>query len=379
MKDAAVTGEWIPVGSYANLGSDWQTLEQGTDSPPFLAWHWVSTWLARLPPKITPYVFRARAGDALIALGIFVATPNRGLTRLFGNRTIYALETGDDELDEITIEYAGLLASEANLVAAYGALFGALQHTDRAWRSVDFSGTTHAEAMRAALPSDLSAFASRESASYRVDLAALRAENAEYLPKLSKSTRSGLRQTRRAYEKLGELRIDAATSADEAIEWLDRLRVLHERHWQAKGARGSFASAFFDAFHRDLLRIGVPAGFTEILRVRAGEAVVGYMYMLVWKNRAYFYNSGLDYTLLGKQDRPGFLANLLAIERYLALGFDVYDFLPGIGEYKRMMSTMSHTVQWIRIQPRGWRLSLERALQAIRGRKSAGASANADD
>jgi CelD/BcsL family acetyltransferase involved in cellulose biosynthesis len=334
-----------------------------------MAWPWVATWLKHLPNDITPLVFRARDSDGLVALALLVDTHERGLRRILGGRSMLLQETGDTDLDGITIEYAGLLVRHGREQAGYKALFDTLAST-RHWHKLLVSATSHANAIAAALPQRMRAFSLLERPSYFVDLAAVRADGGDYLACLGSSTRYGLRRTRRAYEAHGPIRLDIATDPVQALAWLEELRVLHERYWHSKGKRGSFGSAFFAAFHEDLVR-ETAGGFTHLLRIMAGDLVVGYLYNLVWRGRLYFYNAGLNYGALEKQDRPGFLAHMVAIEKYLRDGMELYDFLAGDGDYKRLMSTHARTVHWIQVRRPGWRLSLE-VLLARAGRRGLG-------
>jgi CelD/BcsL family acetyltransferase involved in cellulose biosynthesis len=214
------------------------------------------------------------------------------------------------------------------------------------------------------------AFSAHEQPSYLVDLAAVRSAGGDYIAALGSNTRTGLRKTKRAYEAHGDVRAELANSPEQALEWMRELRTLHERYWQAKGKRGSFGSAFFPAFHEDLIREGSASGFAHLMRITAGPLVVGYLYNLQWRNCVYFYNGGLNYGALKRQDRPGYLAHLAAIEKYLADGVYSYDFLAGEGDYKRMMSTHKRMLNWIHVKRNGWRLACERALAPLFGRRS---------
>ncbi|HEY6985621.1 MAG TPA: GNAT family N-acetyltransferase, partial [Rhodanobacteraceae bacterium] len=294
----------------------------------------------------------------------------RGIRGLLGGRSMLVQETGDDDLDGITIEYAGLLVRRGREEDAYRALFETLGRKGR-WHALRISASTQARAIAATLPTGLRAYSMIERPSYFVDLAALRAAGEDHLAAISSSTRSGLRRTRRAYEHRGPISIAAATEPALALAWLEELRVLHERYWRSKGKRGSFGSAFFAAFHEDLVGRTCASGFSQLLRITAGDVIVGYLYNLVWRNRVYFYNAGLNYGALEKQDRPGFLAHMVAIQKYLDDGMEIYDFLAGDGDYKRMMSTHARTVNWIQVRRPGWRLALE-SLGALAGKRSLG-------
>ena len=355
----ALAAELIRLDEYPDLGADWRALEESAESSPFAAWPWVSTWLRNLPPRIAPLVFRARDEKGLVALALIAHASGTIRQALGGNWLMQ--ETGNHDIDEITIEYAGLLARRGTRETSYRALFDVLTRTRR-WHSLRISASLDAVPIAAALPARARAFATIVRPSYLVDLAHVREQGGDYIAQLGSSTRYGLRRTRRAYEALGPIRCEVATDATQALEWFEALRTLHTDYWTSKGKTGSFDSAFFAQFHRDLVKTHCASGFAQIMRVSAGELVVGYLYNLLWRNRVYFYNGGLNYGATDKQDRPGYLAHLAAIERYLAEGIDVYDFLAGDGDYKRKMSTHVRTMQWIQVKRWGLRATIEKAL-----------------
>jgi len=355
----------VPAQQYPDLQADWCALERAADGTPFSSWCWVSTWLRLLPPAFRPLVFSTEDAHGIVALGLIVQVAESGARRLFGSHSLHLQETGKADLDEITIEYAGLLVRGGFEDEAYAALIRTLASELPVWRALHVSGSLRAARIAAALPPGFRAYANVEDFSYFVDLAGLRSAGKDYEHSLSKSTRSGLRRTERAYASKGELRLELADTSERALEWLDALGILHTRYWQAKGRPGSFGSAFFRAFHRELVASGTATGLTQLMRISAGTEVVGYLYHLVWNGWAYFYSSGLNYGLLEREDRPGYLAQMLAIRHYADAGMHAYDFMAGSSEYKRMMSTHMRPMHWIRISPDTWRLALERAATAM--------------
>lgn len=371
-KDIALTADGLPlqvalerVGPLDALEHAWRRLEAAADGGPFLSWHWVSTWLRLLPAHVQPWLFSARDGHGVVAFGLLVEVAETGVKRMFGNCSLHLQETGDPELDEITIEYAGLLVRSGQEVRAYAALFDLVNERFPALRALHASGSIHGHWISEALPDSLSAYDLHADMSCYADLEHVQASGGDYLKTLSKSTRAGLRRTERAYASLGAPGIELAASPEQALEWLEALRVLHTRHWQAKGEGGSFASAFFGDFHRELVREGTASGFTQLMRITAGDQIVGYLYHLVWNGHVYFYSSGFDYGLAVAENRPGYLAQLLAIRHYAALGMRAYDFMAGESRYKRMMSTHARPMFNIRISPASWRLALERQVVEV--------------
>lgn len=371
-KDVALTTDDLPlqvalerVGHLDALEHAWRHLEAAADGGPFLSWHWVSTWLRLLPAHVQPWLFSARDGHDVVAFGLLVEVAETGVKRMFGNCSLHLQETGDPELDEITIEYAGLLVRSGQEVRAYAALFDLVNERFPALRALHASGSIHGHWISDALPEAFSAYDLHADQSCYADLEHVRAMGGDYLKALSKSTRAGLRRTERSYASLGALDIAVAEDPEQALAWFEGLRELHTRYWQAKGEGGSFASAFFGDFHRELVRDGTASGFTQVMRITAGDQIVGYLYHLVWNGHVYFYSSGFDYGLAVAENRPGYLAQLLAIRRYVALGMRAYDFMAGESRYKRMMSTHARPMHNIRISPASWRLALERQVVEV--------------
>lgn len=366
-------GELVPLDACRDLAGDWAALEREVEGSPFTSWHWVSVWLEMLPAGVRPWVFRAFDSRGIVALSLLVDAPERGAGRLFGGRSWYVHETGRASLDEITVEYGGLLAARAEQPAAYRALFETLSRS-RDWRRLRIPTSAHGESIAAGLPSGMQALSVLARPCYRVDLAAVRAAPDGYVGMLGRKTRASLRQALRAYEPLGPLRVDIARDAQEALAWFDGFEELHTRHWNARGEGGCFADAFFGRFHRALVKGGAEDGFVRMTRVSAGTTPIGYLYNLRWRGTVYYYNAGLNYGLLLRNDRPGIVSLYAVVEHAAANGDHALDFLAGDQDYKRRLSTDAVMLHSIDVRPPGVRRRIERLGARLAGRPSLGES-----
>jgi len=351
--------EFLSPDACPELASDWSWLESRANGSPFTSWTWVSTWLKHLPDTVQPMVCRVRDGQGLVALGLTVGVPERGFRRIFGGHSIRLQETGDAAIDEVTPEYVGLLVRKGSEVDAYAAFFDAVSARCRNWRRIQVPATSHGNAIQAALPDGLRAYSTCDRPAYTIDLAAIRASGRRYVDHLSKKTRSNLAQVRRAYGELGALRVDIADTPERGLEWLEGLRQLHERRWESKGQPGSFASPYFRAFHRDLVAEGVASGFVDLIRVTAGDLIVGYLHVLQWRGGRYYYNSGFNYGALERYDSPGIAALHAVVEHGIDHGWTLFDFLAGEQDYKRRLSTGSQSLHWIDVRRAGPGLAAE--------------------
>ncbi len=369
---SAVRAELVAVDAYPGLAADWIRLESRADASPFTSWSWVSTWLALLPATCRPLVFRACDESGVFALALLFKAPERGVGRLFGSHSLLVQETGDASIDQVTIEYAGLLVRTGAETAGYKALFEAIRRLGRGWRRLRISATAHADAIVSALPASLDAASVDARPSYFVDLAALRAEGRSYHASLGANIRGSLNQTRRGYGAHGELHAEVAEDASTALAWLEEMAALHTSYWNSKGKPGSFSSPFFCRFHRSLVGAGAATGFTRMTRVSAGPLTVGYVYNLAWRDRIYYYNSGLNYGALPKHDRPGLAALHATIEQALREGWSHFDFLAGAQEYKRRLATDARRLHWVDIRRHGARMSGERLVARVLGKNTFG-------
>src|SRR5205823_439645 len=110
---------------------------------------------------------------------------------------------------------------------------------------------------------------------------------------------------------------------------------LHQAYWKSRGEKGAFAQLNFVRFQGLLIGRGFARDEIDLLKVTAGDRVIGYLYNFFYRGRAYAYQSGFDYALGGQHAKPGLTCHALAIAHYLARGASAYDFLAGDSQYKR--------------------------------------------
>jgi CelD/BcsL family acetyltransferase involved in cellulose biosynthesis len=350
----------------------WCALELSSRPSYFLSWGWVETWLDALPPSagITLYVAR-RAGAPIAAF--FLGARTQWRHRVLPSRTLHLNKTGDDAYDEICIEYNNVLHDGesppiaeiiARLPGGWDELYLPALDADGALATrlvTDGALATH----RIADHAGLRVRVERRVLAPMVDLDKVRASG-DYLKLLGSNTRSQIRRTRKLYGARGTLVFDVASSPGQALAFLDELVALHRRTWAERGQPGAFVP-FVLAFHQRLIERRFAAGEIQMIRVRAGDTTIGYLYNLVWQGAVSFYQSGLAYEADGKL-KPGLVCHALAIEHNARAGHRYYDFLVGESRYKQSLSTDARALVWLRIQQPRLRFVLENAARAVRDR-----------
>lgn len=317
-----------PVRDFAALAALWCGLEaEAGPIPPFRAWTWVGCLAEE---RFTdPWLVRAEAGGRTIGLALF----NRRGGRLA------LTESGDRVLDAPFVEHNGPL-----VVAGTGAEVAAMLMC-AAWglgaRRLVLSGV---EEGLAAAAGGVALRRQTRPAPF-VDLDRVR-QGGDPLAHLSANARGQIRRSLRRFAEAGEVVLARAESESEALAWLDALIALHQRSWQARGKPGAFADPFMRRFHRALVARALPHGEVDLLRLSAGERVLGYLYNLRRDGHVCAYQSGFDPAAADSHRKPGLVAHLLAIGRAAEEGAGLYDFLAGEDRYKRSLATGSRDLVW---------------------------------
>jgi len=342
----------------AALGALWEALEARADLSFFQSWLWIGTWLEAT--GLRPLVLTAHEDGRLVGLGLLTeARPRRhGVLPV---RQLVLNEAGQPDLDRLAIEYNGIILARD---AATGTLAHILQTLPGDWRELVLGGVP--EAYLAVLEAaGLRAEIDRRSASYIVDLAGLRATGRDWLQTRSANSRAQIRQAMRRAERDGPLSITAAATVEQALDFFEGLAALHQSRWQTKGEAGAFGSPFERNFHHRLISIGLGQGRIQLVRVAAGEKIIGYLYNFIHRRHVMNYQGGFRYGD-DNRDRPGLVAHALCIGMAGDAGLDRYDLLAGDSRYKRSLADHGESLIWCRAQRPWFAFTLERAARRLK-------------
>lgn len=324
---------WVcePLTDTSRLERLWTELEARSDCSFFLTWDWIGSWLSQAP-NLSPLQLSVYEGSSIVALALLQPTSFR---RQFGRMPALLLhQSGDPSADLITIEYNGVLSDRRYARHIEAGLFGFLTKSG----ILGPRGEVHV-----ALATDSVADRAREAGlmvtelarmpSWFVDLNAVRASGQRYLESLSANTRGQINRSLRMYQQRGPIKAAAARCAEEALEFFDELKTLHQKAWTDRGRPGSFASSHFEHFHRTLIHRCIGRGTVEIVRVTAGSHLIGQVYNFIRDGRIYAYQTGLSYESEPKL-KPGLVCHSMCIDRHLGKGASAYDFMAGSARYK---------------------------------------------
>lgn len=348
----------------AALEREWRALEAVAHPSFFNSWAWIGTLLAVIPAVSRPMLLRGRAQGETVALALLGSTLARrnGLVR---SRGLYVNETGDPRIDAITIEHNGILSAASCETAMLDAFLGWFAGLRGEADELHLSGTM-LPLPEAALAAHRLIHRERELPSYSVDLGLLAASDGALDPVLSANARQQLRRAFRHFEAQGPLHLREAATEAEAHSWFGKLKALHCASWQRRGIAHSFSGGFFEAFHRRLIERSFAEGTIQLIEVRAGERVIGYLYNFRRDGRVYAYQSGFDDA--DPRERPGVVTHALAIRHAFRSGLRVYDFMAGRNRLKESFATRCEPMRWQLVQQPRLAFRLENLARRIKQR-----------
>jgi CelD/BcsL family acetyltransferase involved in cellulose biosynthesis len=339
-----------PVGSLDALQAEWNRFDLVADHSFFSTWTWIGTWLRMLPWDFTPQLLTARRDHETIAAAILV--PRREKFGISVVHQFYFNSTGEPEYDCLTTEhndFAGTREGQVELWQAFLAWFAARSRVDE----LIIPGVEQQNVL-VALPAYKLLKTIRNVPAFRVANLASIAE-AGIDPLLSRNSRQRLRRSLRDYAQQGPLHIDEASNVETALSYFDELKVFHINSWERRGKPHAFRYPFFERFHRELIKVGVPKGEIQLLKISAGTRAIGYLYNFRRCKKIYAYQSGFEFST--PHLRPGYVSHALAMRSNAERGERIYDFLGGDNPLKRSFADDHYFISWSAFRQR--RLSSE--------------------
>lgn len=340
-----------PIEDPNALAVSWSDLETRSDCPFFLTWDWIGTWLSTTP-GLSPLLLTVRDCSHVVGLAVF--QPARQRRRFRNARSLLLHRTGDPATDIITIEYNDVLTDRLYRDRIMRSVLPFLESTKLPtqkfgdWDEIHVAMATEEIAQRAR-DANLMTLEMAHKPSWFVDLEAVRRSGKSYIETLSGNTRHQIRRALRLYQEQGPVTARAAGSTEEAMGFFEEFGKLHQATWTSRGQPGGFSNPYFVAFHRALLNRCIPRGTAELVRVAAGDNVIGQVYNFVHDGHVYAYQTGFAYSDDAKL-KPGLVSHCLCIERHLTGGAQVYDFMAGDNRYKSNLGSrgpdmMHHILQ----------------------------------
>ncbi len=334
MGQATLSVRFEPLPGLAALELRWRALEAAASPNFFLGWTWMGSWLRATDARPILLAVRDGAG-AELGLALVGRSSDR---RLLGRvPTLRLNEAGVPDADRAFIEYNSPLAAKGQEGAVASAIAAALGER-RDWRAIRLSGVVPGDPLIKAIPAKRRTLLDRSPA-YCVDLNAVRAAGGDYLSLISANTRNQIKRSAKDYP--GPARVLSASDDATAATWLAEMQALNSgRH-----AENAWDAPTFRAFAAEIVRTGRADGSVDLLRIEAGDVLLGYLITFLSGGRAMNYQSAFTEPATPKA-KPGLMAHTAAVAHYAAGGRALYSLLAGKDRYKQSLSTGEETLEW---------------------------------
>ncbi|WP_368564810.1 GNAT family N-acetyltransferase [Pseudoxanthomonas sp. UTMC 1351] len=356
-----------PLPDLDRLEVRWREMERQADVSYFVSWHWIGAWLALICPPRLARLASVYQNGRRVAMGVFTVR-----RRWFGLGPMHLRlhEVGDKALDNLTIEYNGLLCERGHEREALAAVIRYLTRANSRWLTFYLPGVDTDSVPFDRIRSDTVDTRIMKRSTHYVDLAALRDSGGDYLSTaLSSGARAAVRRTARKLEsQFGELSVIVADTQEQKLAFFHAMVQLHQAHWSGEqDEHGAFGDPRILHFHESLITDATTdeGEGAQLVRLDAGGHVVGYVYNLVWRGVVYFYQAGIDYPRFGDFGSPGLLLLSRTIERTLEDGHARFELMAGDSEYKRTLGVAEGKMIWLSLDRIGWTSRLRRAWWSL--------------
>lgn len=200
--------------------------------------------------------------------------------------------------------------------------------------------------------------------SYYVDLEKVRSNNYDYLALIGRNRRKKIRRAIKEYEKMGEISVKIAENVPEALTIFGEMVELHQKRWSQRNQPGSLSTEYVLNSHKNLISKRFEHGEIQLLKVSAGNHIIGCLYNFVYDGRVLCADSGYSY-LHANYYRPGFICDYYGILHNAEKGLLSYDFMHGEQEYKKSLSTDHIDIQDITVQKNSVKLIMKNAAAKL--------------
>ena len=351
MDNLVLISEELPP--FDELASQWREFDRLGMHDFFVTWTWMGTWLRILPSSVKPRLVRAMKGDELVGLATLTLTDCK-LHGLIPVSQAWLNATGRWDLDQVMIEHNGFACYNVGSNELLQALVKSFSEGHISTDELLLPGVAESIYCKSKLID-----AGRPARAYRAPLD--RGRGIESL--LSSNARQQLRRSFRAVRSIGKLSVDIAQDLSTAQQYFSDLKAMHVRWWERRGHPHAFTNAIFEKFHRTLITNGIGDQNVDLLRVTAGDQVLGYLYNFRRNGKISSYQTGFSNNF--EDFRPGYICHALAMNFYANAGMTSYDFLAGSNRLKQSLGIQSYEVGWHQLRRKTVMFQIEAAARTI--------------
>lgn len=320
------------------LKTTWLNLQIRSHSNAFLSWSWIESFCAIQPNEYL--ILTAEYNDKIVGIGI-LHIKHVVLFKIFKIKQAYLNRFGQQDLDQIWIEYNDFMVEKVNASIIKEAMLNFVFKYKVADEFI--IGMTNEQSLQPYSLVNYNVRYMMESPGYLASLAHCSSLD-DYLKTLSRNTRSQINRTHKLLKEQGDIQLTEALSTDQKHSFLKHTSEIHKQRWNHSTYGSGFNNQHFVDFHQRLINDVPEQNVTKIFELRLNNEVLGFIYLLVQKDKWLFYLSALNYHP-DKRVKIGLLFHSMLIEKAINEGISNYDFLAGEAQYKQSMTNTPPYVQ----------------------------------
>ena len=154
----------------------------------------------------------------------------------------------------------------------------------------------------------------------------------EYIHSLSSNMRFNIKRRIRNLEKDFRTRYFVWQDTEGLEYVMDKLSSLHNKRWEQKGAKHSFSSKQYNAFHQTVAREFALKGWLQLSCLELDGEIVAILYDYRYGEKIYYYQGGFDPSLY--KYSLGLVLRAYGIQKAIKDGIKEIDLLKGAYEHK---------------------------------------------
>ena len=302
--------------------------------------NWIKAWLQSVDKLPDVYMFYLDGkAIGLASIGTRIFNPLLPLREGFLN------QTGMLEDDQVWVEYNEIYCIEEYKEQCVNALLRAFFKSKTNLRltlsMLSDSGLWHTPMRKRSLK-----YSSKKVLGYKANLESW-CENKKEFNFISCNTR---RQLSRSLKTLnnhsGNIKFTFATR-ESATDYFDELGKLHVKKWGKTNEGSGFENPKFISHHLKFIENNW--SHVDLIKVSAGNHLLGFIYNIIQRDTVYFYCSGINHDVPHKHIKPGYTIHHQLMMHYKNNGYVWYDFLGGEDQYKKSLSSTSYPFELLTV------------------------------
>lgn len=315
----------------------WRQMWAMTDpAPPMLEYDWIREWWRLHRDQGELLIIEASDARDVVGLAPLYIRHRQGSVNGI-LRSVRFLGEGEREADEIYSTHNGWLGPHEAWPAVTEAVAQVLRRERSRWERLVLRNigpdTSPATDLARLLEAELAESRLERGESFLARVAPME----QYIDSVPGSkVRCDLRRTCRRCESVGAQFVCAVEVA-EVMPMFERLVLMHQQQWHARGLPGACASPVFLDFHRRVIRRYAQDGRVWLAGLRAEGQWLALHYYFRVKDRLYAYLGGM-HPEAGRKVYAGKVLDLHVFDRAAREGIEIVDLFGGGKIYKRTLT-----------------------------------------